>query len=61
MLVVDWKNMTPVKITNISELQVHDLLQFKVSIYFDFTYIYICIKLINRNCFIYLNIDSIYE
>lgn len=30
-LVVDWKNMAPLKITNISELQTNDLLQFKVS------------------------------
>lgn len=41
MLVVDWKSMTPVKITNISELQVHDLLQFKVSIYFDSMFIHV--------------------
>lgn len=31
-LVVDWKNMGSLKITNISELQINDLLQFKVSI-----------------------------
>lgn len=32
MLVVDWKNLNPVKISNISELEIHDLLQFKVCI-----------------------------
>lgn len=34
MLVVDWKDMAPVQILNISDLQIHDLLQFKVSIYY---------------------------
>lgn len=29
--VVDWKDMSKINITNISELQVHDILQFKVS------------------------------
>lgn len=32
MLVVDWKNMSTIKISNISELKLHDLLQFKVSV-----------------------------
>lgn len=44
MLIVDWKNMTPIKITDISELQPYDLIQFKVSDFlFDvlFSYIYI--------------------
>lgn len=36
MLVVDWKNMSPVQVLNISDLQIHDLLQFKVSVYYDF-------------------------
>jgi len=31
MLVVDWKNMSQIKITNITELQTYDLLQFKAS------------------------------
>lgn len=40
IMVVDWKNMTPLKISDISELQVHDLIQFKVSVYFiDYMYI----------------------
>ncbi|XP_025195048.1 uncharacterized protein LOC112594469 [Melanaphis sacchari] len=30
MLVVDWKNMSQIKVTNITELQIHDLLQFKI-------------------------------
>jgi len=30
MMVVDWKNMTPSKISDISELRVYDLIQFKV-------------------------------
>lgn len=29
--VVDWKDMSKINITNISELQIHDILQFKVS------------------------------
>jgi len=33
MLVVDWKNMSPVKVSNISELQIHDVLQFKASLF----------------------------
>jgi len=37
MLVVDWKNMAQIKITNITELQISDLLQFKVSFYY-YTY-----------------------
>lgn len=44
MLVVDWKNMTPLKITSISELQVHDLLQFKVSGFFLYYY-FLCIHI----------------
>lgn len=31
MLVVDWKNMSPVKLSSITELQLHDLIQFKVN------------------------------
>jgi len=34
MLVVDWKNMTQIKITNITELQIYDLLQFRASFYY---------------------------
>jgi len=34
MLVVDWKNMTQIKITNITELQIYDLLQFRVSFHY---------------------------
>ncbi|XP_022174412.1 uncharacterized protein LOC111036624 isoform X2 [Myzus persicae] len=30
MLVVDWKNMSQIKITNLTELQIYDLLQFKI-------------------------------
>lgn len=33
VLVVDWKNMTPMKISNLSDLQVSDLIQFKVRFY----------------------------
>lgn len=34
MLIVDWKNMSQIKITNITELQTYDLLQFKASFYY---------------------------
>lgn len=39
MLVVDWKNMSQIKITNITELQTYDLLQFKASLYYYISYI----------------------
>lgn len=34
MLIVDWKNMSQIKITNITELQTYDLLQFKASFHY---------------------------
>lgn len=33
VLVVDWKNMSPLKVSNIFELQIHDLIQFKVRVH----------------------------
>lgn len=35
MLVVDWKNMSAVKLSSISELQIHDIIQFKVNINYE--------------------------
>lgn len=55
MLVVDWKNMNPVKISNISELQIHDLIQFKVSIYM------IIKNEVKNICILCLIVDIIHE
>lgn len=40
LLVVDWKNMNQIKISNIAELEMHDLIQFKVGKYLIRFFVY---------------------
>lgn len=56
ILVVDWKNMSPIKITNISELQIYDMIQFKVSIIIIKYYILIYDCVVNISVAYYLRL-----
>jgi len=55
MLVVDWKNMSQIKITNITELQIYDLLQFKASFYYYIS----CINIFDYKLNIFLFYNSL--
>jgi len=60
MLVVDWKNMSQIKITNITELQIYDLLQFKASFYYCIPHINIFNYKLNIFLF-YMITDYVHE
>lgn len=60
MLVVDWKNMSQIKITNITELQISDLLQFKASFYYYILHINVFDHKLNIFLF-YMTTDYVHE
>jgi len=61
MLVVDWKNMSQIKITNITELQISDLLQFKASFYYYISHIDVFDYKLKNIFLFYMTTDYVHE